>query len=224
MIFIYGTESLWYNLSMFTGIVEELGKIRQITSNKIEIECKNILNDTKNGDSICVNGVCLTVTNISNEKFTADISPETLKVSSLGELKIGDYVNLERAMSANGRFGGHIVSGHIDGCGKIKRIERENNFYTLEVELPFELSRYVIKKGSIAINGISLTVSNTYGNTICAAVIPHTYLNTNLQYLHAEGFVNIEVDMFAKYIEKFLSTRDNKSRIDENFLIENGFC
>ena len=209
---------------MFTGIVEELGKIRQITSNKIEIECKNILNDTKNGDSICVNGICLTVTNITEKSFAADISSETLSVSALGKVHAGDYVNLERAMCANGRFGGHIVSGHIDGYGKIRQIEQSGDFYNLEVELPSELSRYVIKKGSIAINGISLTVASINGNRVCVAVIPHTYQNTNLKYLHAECFVNIEVDMFAKYIEKFLSTRDNKSRIDNEFLVQNGFC
>lgn len=209
---------------MFTGIVEELGKIRQITANQIEIECKIVLVDTKYGDSICVNGVCLTVTNISEKSFTADVSPETLRVSNFGDLKIGDYVNLERAMLAGGRFGGHIVSGHTDGCGKIIKIAQNSNFYTLEIELPQELSQYIIQKGSITVNGISLTVACINGNRVCAAVIPHTYQNTNLQYLHAECFVNIEVDMFAKYIEKFLSTRDNRSRIDNDFLIKNGFC
>ena len=208
---------------MFTGIIEELGKIRQITSKDIEIEAKKVLEDTKLGDSICVNGVCLTVVNIKPCGFVADVSPETLKVTNLNGLKTGGYVNLERAMGVNGRFGGHIVSGHVDGCGRGKYVERSGEFYRIEIEVPKELSKYIIKKGSITINGISLTVAETNINTIELAIIPHTYENTNLKYLKPEDIVNIEVDMIAKYVEKFLSTSDNKSRIDMDFLHENGF-
>jgi len=208
---------------MFTGIIEELGKIRQITDKTIEIECKTVLEDVKLGDSICVNGVCLTVINIKSDGFTADVSPETFRVTNLNTLKTGNFVNLERAMGVNDRFGGHIVSGHTDNTGKCINIEKKDDFYILKVELPSELSKYVIKKGSIGVNGISLTVAGVNGNIIEIAVIPHTYENTNLKYLKPENFVNIEVDMFAKYIEKFLSTGDNKSRIDMDFLEENGY-
>jgi len=208
---------------MFTGIIEELGKIRQITDKSAEIECKTVLEDTKIGDSICVNGVCLTVININSCGFTADVSQETFRVTNLGSLKTGDFVNLERAMSANGRFGGHIVSGHIDGRGRGVNIEKKGDFYNLEIELEPAQVKYVIKKGSIAVNGISLTVAEISGNTILCAIIPHTYEDTNLKYLKAKDFVNIEVDMFAKYIEKFLSTSDNKSRINMGFLAENGY-
>ncbi len=205
---------------MFTGIVEELGKIQKITSDKITIECKTILEDTKHGDSIEVNGVCLTVFNLAQNSFTADISSETFKITTFNTIKTGDYVNLERAMPANGRFGGHIVSGHIDGRGKFLLA---NHNCELEFELPFDISKYVIKKGSIAINGISLTIADVNNNIIRLAIIPHTFENTNLKYLKPGDFVNIEVDMLAKYVEKFLSTGDNSSGISLEFLKENGF-
>lgn len=204
---------------MFTGIIEETGKIQKITSNSIAILCKTVLEDTKIGDSIAVNGVCLTVAGMDSNTFTADISAETFKVTAFNTLKSGDYVNLERAMAANGRFGGHIVSGHIDGVSKITKIAP----CSLEIELSEEHSKYVIKKGSISINGISLTIAEVNQNLINLAIIPHTFENTNLQFLKAGSFVNIEVDMLSKYIEKFLSTRDNKSGVDLNLLQENGF-
>lgn len=205
---------------MFTGIVEELGKIQKITSDRITIECCSVLENTKLGDSISVNGVCLTVTSLFNNSFTADISLETLKMTTLESLKSGDFVNLERAMSANGRFGGHIVSGHIDGMGKFLSANKNNE---LKFELPQEISKYVIKKGSIAINGISLTIAEVAGNEITLAIIPHTLENTNLKYLKSGDFVNIEIDMLAKYVEKFLSTVNNKSNITMDLLQENGF-
>ena len=208
---------------MFTGIIEELGKVLDIKSNKITIECVNVLENTKLGDSIAVNGVCLTVVNILPNSFVADVSPETFKVTSLGDLKVGSFVNLERAMSANGRFGGHMVSGHIDGRGKFISVQKNGEFYDLKVELDAEQIKYVVKKGSIAINGISLTIAGVDKNEISIAVIPHTFENTNLKTLKNGDFVNIEVDIVAKYIEKFLSTSDNKSRISLEFLQEHGF-
>lgn len=213
----------WYNRFMFTGIVEELGKVQTITENKINIEAKTVLDDAKLGDSIAVNGVCLTVTNLSSKGFEADISPETKRVTALKYLKSGSLVNLERAMPANGRFGGHMVLGHVDGLGKGKYIKKEGEFYSLTIEVPSEISKYVVKKGSIAINGISLTVADAASNMITIAVIPHTYENTNLKTLQIGDFVNIETDITAKYIEKFLSTSDNKSGISMDFLLENGF-
>lgn len=208
---------------MFTGIIEELAKIQKITRDSITVECKNILDDIHLGDSVAVNGVCLTVTEIYSDGYSADISPETMKVTALGYLNSGDFVNLERALPANGRFGGHIVSGHIDGIGKLLNINKEGSFFEMRFELPKNLSNYTITKGSIAINGISLTIAETKENIIKTAIIPHTFENTNLKYLKTGDYVNIEADIFAKYVEKFLSTRDNESRVNMSLLQENGF-
>ena len=208
---------------MFTGIVEELGKIQNIASNRLAVECGTVLEGTKLGDSIAVNGVCLTVTGLSSNSFTADVSYETLRVTSLNELKSGSSVNLERAMPANGRFGGHIVSGHIDGLGKIINIQKNNEFYDIKIELEDKEAKYAVKKGSITIDGISLTIAEISKNIISLAIIPHTFENTNLKTLKIGNFVNIETDIMAKYVEKFLSSSDNKSRISLEFLQEHGF-
>lgn len=207
---------------MFTGIVEETGKVLTITEKKVTIMCEKVLQDTQIGDSISVNGVCLTVSEKQDKSFTADISPETYRVSN--KLKSGDIVNLERAMAANGRFGGHIVSGHVDGVAEIVKLHTIGEFYELELKLTPEEARYVIKKGSITVNGISLTVAKINENSIKIAIIPHTFENTCFKFLKTGDFVNIEVDIFSKYIEKFLSTSDNRSRIDVDFLQRNGFC
>ncbi len=209
---------------MFTGVVEEVGKIQSITKNQLVVECQLVLGGTKNGDSIAVNGVCLTVTEISDNSFAADVSPETFRISALENLRIGDKINLERALSANGRFGGHIVSGHIDGVGKIVSIKPVNGFYDLEIKLEPEEAKFVVKKGSVAINGISLTIAEVSGDRIRLAIIPHTFENTSLAQSKAGDFVNIETDILSKYIEKFLSTGDNRSRISVDFLQRNGFC
>ena len=208
---------------MFTGIIEELGKVQGVDSNRITVECGTVIEDVKLGDSIAVNGVCLTVVEILSKGFVADVSPETFKVTNLKKLQVGDFVNLERAMAANGRFGGHMVSGHIDGLAKFIDSNKNGQFYELQFELSSELAKYVVKKGSIAINGISLTIAEVENNNIKTAIIPHTYENTNLKTLKNGDFVNIEVDIVAKYIEKFLSTSDNKSRISLEFLQEHGF-
>lgn len=207
---------------MFTGIVEETGKIQLVTDRKVVIKCQKILEDAKIGDSIAVNGVCLTITDIDKDTFSADISPETFKVAC--KLNLGNTVNLERAMLANGRFGGHIVSGHVDGVAKIVELKNNGDFYDLKLELSENEARYVIRKGSITVNGISLTIAKVEGGLINLAIIPHTYENTCLKELKIGDFVNVEVDMMAKYIEKFLSTSDNRSRIDFDFLQRNGFC
>ena len=209
---------------MFTGIIEELGKIRQITTTKIIVECKKILTDINLGDSVAVNGVCLTVTDIDKDFFNAEISPETMRVTTFAGAKKGDFVNLERAVQVNGRFGGHIVSGHVDECGKLLSVNKIGDFYDVKIELSPKTSKYVVKKGSITVNGISLTVAETNGDVINCVIIPHTYENTNLGTLSYGSYVNIEVDILAKYIEKFLSLGDNKSRIDYDFLRENGFA
>jgi riboflavin synthase len=208
---------------MFTGVIEEVGTVKAVTNNKITIKADIVTEDTKLGDSIAVNGVCLTVTSFGKNVFEADVSEETKKVTTFAELKTDSLVNLERAMPINGRFGGHIVSGHIDGLGKIKTINKNGNFYDLNIELTKELSKYVVKKGSIAINGISLTIADIQDDIVKIAVIPHTYENTNLKSLKSGDFVNIETDILAKYVEKFLSTSDNRAGISMEFLLENGF-
>lgn len=208
---------------MFTGIIEETGRVKTITNNKIIIFAKTVLEGTKLGDSISVNGVCLTVTSIGKDFFEADVSAETIRVTALSELKTGYFVNLERAAQVGARLGGHIVSGHIDGVGRGKYIEKAGGFYNLTIEIPSELSKYVVKKGSVTVDGISLTVADIIDNTVKIAVIPHTFENTNLKVLKIGDFVNIETDILAKYIEKFLSTGDNKSGISMEFLMEHGF-
>lgn len=208
---------------MFTGIIEELGKIQTVTQNKITVLTKTVLEGTKLGDSIAVNGVCLTVTGINANGFDADVSPETMRVTALDELRTGSLVNLERAVQVGSRLGGHIVSGHVDGLGRCKTLRKEGDFYNLVIEIPKELSKYAAKKGSITVNGISLTIADTDNNIITIAVIPHTFENTNLRILKIGDFVNIETDILAKYVEKILSTGDNKSGISMEFLTEHGF-
>lgn len=209
---------------MFTGIIEEKGQILTISDKKIVIKCSKVLEGSKIGDSICVNGVCLTISEQNTNSFTADTSAETLRITTFGKLKSGSVVNLERAMPMNGRFGGHVVTGHTDNVAKIIGIKRHDEFCDLEIELTKEQAKYVVKKGSITIDGISLTVAEIQGQKITIAVIPHTLENTNLIDLKIGDFVNIEVDILAKYIEKFLSTRDNSSGMSLDFLQRNGFC
>ena len=208
---------------MFTGIIEETGNVQTVTSDEITVGCNSVLQGIKIGDSISVNGVCLTARSFTDSSFTANISPETCRVTAFDKLKVGSVVNLERAMKADGRFGGHIVSGHVDGKGKCKVVIKNEEFYNIEIEIPAECAKYIVQKGSVTVNGISLTVANISKSTIELAIIPHTFENTNLKYLQPGDVVNIEVDMIAKYVEKFLSTSDNKSRIDADFLTENGF-
>ena len=210
-------------ITMFTGIIEELGKVQEIKSNKITVECGTVIQDAKLGDSIAVNGVCLTVVEILSNGFVADVSPETMKVTALNNLSAGSLVNLERAMKADGRFGGHIVLGHVDGMAKFVSVIKNAEFYDLNIELTSEQAKYAIKKGSITINGISLTIADINEKLIKIAIIPHTFENTNLKTLKIGDYVNIEVDMVAKYIEKFLSSSDNKSKISLEFLQEHGF-
>lgn len=211
---------------MFTGIIEEIGTVKELSKNDtnalIVVECKQILDDLKIGDSIAIDGVCQTVIAFNKNNFSAQISSETLNVTTFSRLKIASKVNLERALTTNGRFGGHIVTGHIDGLAKVKNIQKHFEFYNVKFEIEKDLEKYIAKKGSVAINGISLTVADVILNEFNIAIIPHTFENTNLSNLKSGDFVNIEIDILAKYVEKILSTRDN-STIDENFLKENGF-
>lgn len=227
-------------IKIFTGIVEETGKIESVANgNKsaiITIIADKVLKGTKIGDSIAVNGVCLTVTSISGNKFTADVMAETIRRSSLGTLKHGSKVNLERAIAADGRFGGHIVSGHIDGTGVIRSLEREDNAVWVEIETPDKLLKYIVEKGSIAIDGISLTVAKLTDDSFSVSVIPHTGEETTLLAKKPGDIVNLENDIVGKYVERLMnfntsqkSPFDNKtdrstnSKITMDFLAENGF-
>ncbi len=212
---------------MFTGIIEEVGTIQTIqnggNSSFIKVKAEKILEDIHIGDSIAVNGVCLTVTNYSKEMFCADVMNETLRRSSLGSLKNGSPVNLERAMSANGRFGGHIVSGHIDGTGNISSVKNDGIAIWYTINTIPEIMDYIIEKGSIAIDGISLTVAKVSENDFSVSIIPHTAQQTILSYKKAGDVVNLENDIVGKYIKKFINPDNKKSNINMNFLAENGF-
>ncbi len=212
---------------MFTGIIEEIGTILAIKkgtrSAVLTVKAEKIMKDIHIGDSIAVNGVCLTVISFENGQFDADIMPQTLNRSSLGQLKSGSHVNLERAMAADGRFGGHIVAGHIDGTGTIHEIKKDDNavWYTINAE--DKIMRYIIEKGSVAIDGISLTVAQTFKNYFKVSIIPHTMQKTVLEEKKKGDIVNLENDCVGKYVEHLLGLEKKTGGITVNFLRENGF-
>ncbi|MFV8829383.1 riboflavin synthase [Alkalihalobacterium sp. APHAB7] len=216
---------------MFTGIIEELGTIGNIRQNNeavvMTIQANEILNDVHLGDSIAVNGVCLTVTSFDNHRFTVDLMPETVRSTSLKTLQRGSKVNLERAMAANGRFGGHFVSGHVDGIGKIKKREAVDNAVYFQVEISPELRRYVLYKGSIAVDGTSLTIFGVDETSFTVSIIPHTLSETVIGAKHPGDIVNIECDIVGKYIEQFITARvpqqGTNNSLTESFLEEHGF-
>lgn len=214
---------------MFTGIVEETGKIRSAqtggTSGRLDIEADIVIEGTKIGDSIAVNGVCLTVVELGTDGFTADVMPETAERSSLGKCRPGDKVNLERAMAADGRFGGHIVSGHIDGTGRIESLEDDGIAVWVSIRAEKALLKYIVEKGSVAIDGISLTVAYVDGDRFKVSVIPHTGEATMLLEKKPGDTVNLENDIIGKYVDKLMHFRDEtgeESEITMDFLIENG--
>lgn len=215
---------------MFTGIVEEIGKIKAIKKGKnsarLVINAKKVLKDVKLGDSIAVNGVCLTVTEFSNSEFGVDVMHESLRKSSLSTLKNDSSVNLERAMLLNGRFGGHIVSGHIDGTGKIINIKNDDNAIWYTISAKDKIMKYIIEKGSITIDGISLTVANLSESDFSVSIIPHTQEETILKTKKIGDIVNLENDCIAKYVERLLNFKEKseiKKDITMDFLLENGF-
>lgn len=212
---------------MFTGIIEEIGKIKGIqkgaSSAVLSVQASEIMEDVHLGDSIAVNGVCLTVTSISPSGFTADVMPETLNRSSLGNLRAGSPVNLERAMAANSRFGGHIVSGHIDGTGTISDIRRDDNAVWYTIKTPLPIIRYIIEKGSIAIDGISLTVARVYKDSFSMSIIPHTTSLTALSSRRIGDSVNLENDCIGKYVERLMGKESQNSNITVGFLAKHGF-
>lgn len=218
---------------MFTGIIEEIGFIKGIskgsTSARLHIEANKIMNDVHLGDSIAVNGVCLTVCSLTSSSFEADVMNETLQRTSLSCLTRGSKVNLERAMAANGRFGGHIVSGHIDGTGTIESFVKDGIATIVSISTTPKITHYIIEKGSIAIDGTSLTVTevNLDKNTFSVSLIPHTKENTILLCKKTGDAVNLENDIIAKYLERFVKPAPQnetaRSRITEEFLAKCGF-
>ena len=211
---------------MFTGIIEEIGTVRRIEHGakgaRLTIQAKTVLEDTRIGDSIATNGVCLTVVSMTGDSFSADVMAESLRRSSLGTLQGGSPVNLERAMAANGRFGGHIVSGHIDGTGTIASQKREDNAVWVKIKTPAPLLRYIVEKGSIAIVGVSLTVAAVTDTDFSVSIIPHTGAQTILLGKKPGDPVNLECDVIGKYVEK-LTAPHKTGGISTNFLAENGF-
>ena len=213
---------------MFTGIIEEVGVIKNIKmgakSAVITIQANTVMEDIHLGDSIAVNGVCLTCTSFTSTQFTADVMHETLNRSSLGQLRPGSKVNLERAMRADGRFGGHIVAGHIDGVGRITDIRRDDNAIWYTIDTPDEIMRYIIEKGSIAIDGISLTVAAVGSSWFKVSIIPHTAAQTTLSIKKPGDIVNLENDLIGKYVEKLIQPYNGKSSgITMEFLASHGF-
>lgn len=210
---------------MFTGIIEEVGKIKNIqggTNYKLTIGASKILEDIHLGDSIAVNGICLTAISWDNGSFTVDVMRETLERTSLHRLRAGSFVNLERALAANGRFGGHIVSGHIDGTGEIINIRRDANAVWYKIKTSEKIMEFIIEKGSIAIDGISLTVAKVDRSAFYVSVIPHTLENTILLRKKTGDIVNLENDIVGKYIKSFTDKNSN-STLCESFLKSNGF-
>lgn len=189
---------------MFTGIIEETGKIISVGAGRIAVQAKKVLQGTQIGDSIAVNGVCLTVTTMTSSEFTADVMPETLSRTNLGSLGKGNSVNLERAMAADGRFGGHIVSGHIDGTGTVSKLEKDGNAVWVYISAPSNIMNLIIEKGSIAIDGISLTVAKVNDKEFAVSVIPHTGEETTLLGKKAGDVVNLENDVIGKYVQKLM--------------------
>ncbi|MDD6071934.1 MAG: riboflavin synthase [Clostridiales bacterium] len=223
---------------MFTGIVEEIGTVVSISQGakaaKLTLQGNLIFEDMHIGDSIAVNGVCLTVTEKTSNTFIVDVMPETLRRSSLGKLSKGNKVNMERAMAANGRFGGHIVSGHIDGTGEIESFVKEDNAVWVTIKASLKLLKYIIEKGSITIDGISLTVAYVDNRCFKVSLIPHTAANTTLLTKKAGDIVNLENDIVGKYIDKLMhfggsenseesDTKETSGGISMEFLSQNGF-
>ncbi len=212
---------------MFTGIIEEMGTVkalrREAGAARLSLSAATVLDGTVLGDSICVNGVCLTVVEIGKDEFSADVAVETLRVTNLGELKAGARVNLERALQLSARIGGHLVSGHVDAVGRLRERRDEGNGWRIFFDAPETVLRYVIKKGSIAIDGISLTVADVDRAGFSIAMIPHTARLTTLGFKKAGDSVNLEVDIIGKYVERLLPGKA-AGNVSLELLKENGFA
>jgi riboflavin synthase len=209
---------------MFTGIVEELGSVERIEPGRITIACRKVIEGSREGSSIAVNGVCLTAVNLRPGSFSADMAPETLRRSNLGRLQAGSRVNLERPLALSDRLSGHIVQGHVDGVGELISLEAlgDENWW-MKVRIPAGLERYLVYKGSIAIDGISLTVADVTGDVVSVTVIPHTYHNTTLGTRKPGDLLNLECDILAKHVEKLLGALDVKPGLTVEKLKEQGY-
>jgi riboflavin synthase len=206
---------------MFTGIVEEIGIVRGISHGRLTVEAKKVLEDAKPGDSIAVNGACLTVTLISKDNFSVEVMPETIRRTNLGSLHYGEPVNLERAMLAEGRFGGHFVQGHVDDVGKVMSLRPEEDAVIARISAPAHLMPYIVNKGFIAVDGVSLTVIDYDDFSFSVSLVTYTREHTTLDNLKPGDMVNIEVDIIAKYVER-LKQRDARG-VTLDFLEEHGF-
>ena len=220
---------------MFTGIIEGFGAISAIRSagqgKRLTIEADFDLHQTKIGDSLCVSGACLTAVKIDGRHFEVDISPETLQMTTFGEAKVGQRVNVERALRLSDRLDGHLVSGHIDGVGNIRQREPLGNAIIVTIDAPESLARYMISKGSVAVDGISLTINTCDANSFSVSIIPHTAKLTTIGFKNRGDRVNIETDMLGKYVERFMNARpgqgavkaEKQSGIDKEYLLKTGF-
>ncbi len=212
---------------MFTGIIEETGLVKSIKhgnqSSQLSIQAKLVVEDVKTGDSINTNGVCLTVIAFGPDFFMIDVMPETIRMTNFRELKAGSAVNLERALRPIDRLGGHLVSGHVDGTGKIERRWEEDNAVWFKITAEPGILRYIVEKGSVALDGISLTVANTDSRSFSVSIIPHTQMITTLMNKKSGDLLNIECDIIAKYIEKLHSPNTKNRQIDRDFLERNNF-
>jgi riboflavin synthase len=207
---------------MFTGIIEEVGKIISAPPGKLIISAGKVLQGTVPGASIAVNGVCLTVAKLTSDSFTVDVMEETLRRSNLGSLTSGTKANLERAMALGGQLGGHLVQGHVDGTGKVSKISPEKGATLIKIEAPAEVMHYVVEKGFIAVDGISLTVTGRTANSFAVSIVNFTRQNTILADVKIGNIVNLEIDIIAKYVEQLLKPRSGNLSIE--FLREHGFA
>jgi len=214
---------------MFTGIVEEIGKIENITpiagGFTLQIKAEKVIEELAVNDSVCIDGVCLTVTKKENDAFWADAVGATLEKTTLNKIKADTFVNLERSVRLNDRLGGHLVQGHVNGIGTISEIKKLGENYLVKIIIPDDLEKYLIKEGSIAINGISLTIAELSNNEISLSIIPHTWQKTNLKAKKVNDNVNVEIDILAKYVEKLLTKENNSSGsiISESWLKDIGY-
>jgi riboflavin synthase len=213
---------------MFTGIIEELGAVESVQSRsagaRLKVRCSTVMSDMTEGASIAVNGVCLTAVDPRPDAFSADLAPETLKRSNLGDLRAGSRVNLERPLSPTGRLSGHIVQGHVDATGEFLALDAlgDENWW-LRIRVPAELDPFLVYKGSIAIDGISLTIAASEGDVLAVTIIPHTYRNTTLAGYRTGSRVNLECDVLAKHVEKLLRKLDLKGPLTVEKLRDNGY-
>ncbi|MCF7794447.1 MAG: riboflavin synthase [Candidatus Cloacimonetes bacterium] len=212
---------------MFTGIIEEIGRIERViksgSMSSISISCNKVLDDIKLGDSIAVNGICLTVNSFDNKTFTADVMPVTFQKSNLSKCRMGEEVNLERALQLKSRLGGHLVSGHIDGIGEILSVQKQKNSTLLEISINTDQIKFLIPEGSISIDGISFTIADLKINSFLVSIIPETMKKTIMQNKKVGDFVNLESDIIGKYLYNFLQKKEKKD-ISLTFLKENGFA